>query len=67
MRKVRRSLEIVSSGRWWSDVVHEQGERRSEGSRYKGVVFWIWCEGDVLEKRLDGRCEAMVEVALGLT
>lgn len=33
VRKVRRALDIVWSGRRWEDVVNEQQERPSEGTR----------------------------------
>ncbi|GAA5879550.1 hypothetical protein JCM16303_003248 [Sporobolomyces ruberrimus] len=64
IRKVRRALDIVWEGRRWEDVVAAQQEKRSEGSRFRTLIFWLYAENEKLHPRLDGRVDKMIERGL---
>ncbi|GAA5974200.1 hypothetical protein JCM11641_003322 [Rhodosporidiobolus odoratus] len=64
IRKVRRALDIVWSGRRWEDVVNEQQEKPDGGARFRSLVFWLYAENDYLHPRLDGRVDKMIERGL---
>ncbi|GAA5932151.1 tRNA dimethylallyltransferase [Sporobolomyces koalae] len=64
IRKVRRALDIVWSGKRWDDVVSEQRAKGNEGPRFRSLIFWLYAENDVLHPRLDGRVDKMIERGL---
>ncbi|GAA5855921.1 hypothetical protein JCM8547_000417 [Rhodosporidiobolus lusitaniae] len=64
IRKVRRALYIVWSGRRWEDVVQDQQARPSEGARLRTLIFWLYAENESLHPRLDGRVDKMIERGL---
>ncbi|KAJ2509613.1 tRNA dimethylallyltransferase, mitochondrial [Coemansia sp. RSA 2049] len=66
-RKVLRSLEVSqTTGRRHSEWVQESEAARSkeETLRFPTLLFWLYAEKDVLNKRLDERVDKMVERGL---
>ncbi|ERL84601.1 hypothetical protein D910_02029 [Dendroctonus ponderosae] len=69
-RKILRSLEILHQrGKKHSEIIDEQCQTSMStsggGLRYdNAVVFWLQCDQDVLNKRLDDRVDKMIEEGL---
>ncbi|GAB0089143.1 tRNA dimethylallyltransferase [Sergentomyia squamirostris] len=70
-RRIIRAIEIYNaSGKLMSSVLHEQrtqdgGSNLGGPLRYKNILlFWLHCEQEVLNKRLDARVDSMVESGL---
>ena len=70
-RKIARSLQVYKQhGKQHSQLLREQQQKKG-GSAYGGplryddiCVFWLQCERDVLNKRLDERVDEMLERGL---
>ena len=70
-RKIARSLQVYEQhGKQHSQLLREQQQKKG-GSAYGGplrydeiCVFWLQCERDVLNKRLDERVDEMLERGL---
>ncbi|EMG49563.1 tRNA Delta(2)-isopentenylpyrophosphate transferase [Candida maltosa Xu316] len=63
-RKLRRALEIYyTRGEKPSEIYHEQklGELDSSSLKYNTLFFWVYCDADVLNERLDVRVDKMME------
>ncbi|KAJ2557586.1 tRNA dimethylallyltransferase, mitochondrial [Coemansia sp. RSA 1933] len=66
-RKVLRSLEVAATtGRKHSEWIQESEAARSkeEALRFPTLLFWLYAETSVLNKRLDERVDKMVERGL---
>ncbi|XP_050303404.1 tRNA dimethylallyltransferase [Anthonomus grandis grandis] len=67
-RKIIRSLEVLyQKGITHSQIIEEQGgsSKSGGGLRYdNAIVFWLQCDKDVLDKRLDDRVAKMLEEGL---
>lgn len=70
-RKVIRSLEIYKEkGRKHSDILLEQqnsegGSNLGGGLRYaNSLIFWLRCDQNILDERLNARVDAMMEAGL---
>lgn len=63
-RRLRRALEVFyTTGQRPSEIYQEQSECTTK-LRYNVLVFWIYCQRDVLNERLDTRVDAMLEAGL---
>lgn len=63
-RRLRRALEIFyTTGKKPSDIYQQQAESTMK-LRYKVLVFWIHCQRDVLNARLDARVDTMLDSGL---
>lgn len=63
-RKLRRALEIyLTSGQKPSEIYREQklDELEDTSLKYNTLIFWLYCDPDVLKTRLDKRVDAMME------
>lgn len=63
-RKLMRALEIyLTTGQKASDVYKEQKLDELEDSclNYNTLLFWVYCDKEVLAKRLDDRVDKMME------
>ncbi|RCK64115.1 tRNA dimethylallyltransferase, mitochondrial [Candida viswanathii] len=63
-RKLRRALEIYyTTGEKPSEIYHEQklDELESSSLKYNTLFFWVYCDPDVLNERLDARVDKMME------
>ncbi|XP_055712710.1 tRNA dimethylallyltransferase [Phlebotomus papatasi] len=70
-RKIIRAIEIFnSSGKSMSSLLEEQrsqdgGSNLGGPLRYKNVIlFWLQCEQEILNRRLDSRVDSMLENGL---
>jgi len=63
LRKVLRSLEVFDqTGRKHSELIAEQQTANLKAAPlYDACIFWIHCEQQVLDNRLDGRVAKMIE------
>ncbi|KAK6880672.1 tRNA dimethylallyltransferase [Candida tropicalis] len=62
-RKLRRALEIYyTRGEKPSEIYHEQklDELESSSLKYNTLFFWVYCDPDVLNERLDVRVDKMM-------
>lgn len=63
-RRLRRALEVFyTTGRRPSEIYEEQSESTTK-LRYNVLVFWIYCQREVLNERLDARVDTMLETGL---
>lgn len=63
-RKVLRSLEIYySTNRRHSDIIQEQQSKPKE-LRHRTCIFWVHCDSEVLNTRLDSRVDDMISKGL---
>lgn len=69
-RKLVTALKICfTTGRKASEIYKEQrqplttqaNENNDLLCRFRNLVFWVWCEPEVLDPRLDSRVDAMLE------
>lgn len=63
-RKLRRALEIYYTlGTKASDVYHEQklDELEDTSLKYNTLLFWVYCDAEVLKTRLDTRVDKMMK------
>ncbi|GEQ68520.1 hypothetical protein JCM33374_g2188 [Metschnikowia sp. JCM 33374] len=63
-RKLRRALEIYyTTGQKPSEMYHEQklDELEDSSLKYNTLLFWIYCDPEVLKERLDKRVDSMME------
>lgn len=63
-RKLRRALEIyLTSGEKPSELYHEQklDELEDTSLKYNTLLFWLYCEPEILRKRLDSRVDVMMQ------
>lgn len=63
-RKLRRALEIYyTRGEKPSEIYHEQklDELESSSLKYSTLFFWVYCDPDVLNERLDSRVDKMMD------
>lgn len=68
-RRLRRALEVYYlTNKKTSDLYAEQRSDDSETSslalRFRTLVFWVWCEQEVLNPRLDARVDVMLQQGL---
>ncbi|RLV93935.1 tRNA dimethylallyltransferase mitochondrial [Spathaspora sp. JA1] len=64
-RKLRRALEIwYTTGKKPSDLYRQQKYHELEDSslRYNTLIFWVYCDREVLTPRLDTRVDKMMEL-----
>lgn len=62
-RKLRRALEIwYTTGQKPSDMYQEQKLEELEDTslKYNTLLFWLYCDPDILRERLDKRVDAMM-------
>ncbi|KAJ6636465.1 tRNA dimethylallyltransferase, partial [Pseudolycoriella hygida] len=71
IRKVKRALEVYENyGKTLTDILSEQ--KSNEGGNYYGgplrfhhiILFWLQCDQDILNKRLDLRIDDMLSQGL---
>ncbi|KAL1581125.1 tRNA delta 2 -isopentenylpyrophosphate transferase [Candida albicans] len=63
-RKLRRALEIFyTKGEKASEIYHEQklDELDSSSLKYNTLFFWVYCDPEILNDRLDKRVDKMME------
>lgn len=63
-RKLRRALEIYfTSGKKPSEMYREQklDELEDSSLKFNTLLFWIYCDPDILRDRLDKRVDAMLQ------
>lgn len=63
-RKLRRALEIIyTTGQNPSEIYREQklDELEESSLRFNTLLFWVFCDPDVLKPRLDQRVDAMMQ------
>lgn len=63
-RKLRRALEIyLTSGEKPSELYREQklDELEDSSLKYNTLLFWLYCEPEILKKRLDDRVDVMMK------
>jgi tRNA dimethylallyltransferase len=67
-RKIRRALEIFySTGTRQSELYAQQREKGRIGPEqvaHRTLLFWLWSDQKVLDKRLDARIDSMIEQGL---
>ncbi|ORY85515.1 IPP transferase-domain-containing protein [Protomyces lactucae-debilis] len=67
-RKIRRALELFySTGTRQSELYAKQRERGRIGPEHvahRTLIFWLWSDQKVLDKRLDARIDAMIQNGL---
>lgn len=67
-RRTRRALEIFyETGKKPSEIYETQktgSETEKVKLRHRVLVFWVWCNRDVLNERLDARVDKMVQNGL---
>ncbi|OBA20364.1 tRNA isopentenyltransferase [Metschnikowia bicuspidata var. bicuspidata NRRL YB-4993] len=62
-RKLRRALEIYyTTGQKPSEMYHEQklDELEDTSLKYNTLLFWIYCDPEILKLRLDQRVDSMM-------
>jgi len=78
-RKVRRSIAVmVETGKRHSDWIREQEENdqkvtsdeetseaveEGDKERKRNLIFWVWCDPEVLTERLNNRIGKMIDVS----
>ncbi|KAK9476994.1 IPP transferase-domain-containing protein [Lipomyces japonicus] len=61
-RKLRTALTMYfTTGLKPSDIYRSQKEDPKSDSRYKSLVFWVWSDQTMLDKRLDMRVDKMIQ------
>lgn len=63
-RKLRRALEIyLITGQKPSELYHEQklDELEDSSLKFSTLLFWVYCDREVLRERLDTRVDKMME------
>lgn len=63
-RKLRRALEIyLTTGEKPSEIYREQklDELEDSSLKYNTLIFWLYCDPEVLKERLDTRVDAMMK------
>lgn len=63
-RKLRRALEIyLTSGEKPSELYHEQklDELEDSSLKYNTLLFWLYCDPEILKQRLDARVDVMMQ------
>ncbi|KAK7208148.1 IPP transferase-domain-containing protein [Myxozyma melibiosi] len=64
-RKLATALKVCfTTSRRASDIYKEQSAPTTVNqslTRYRNLVFWLWCEPDTLDTRLDARVDTMLE------
>lgn len=64
-RRIRRALEIyLTTGKRTSELYEEQAKQNGTTPRYNSLTFWIYCDKDVLNARLDARVDDMLRGTL---
>jgi tRNA dimethylallyltransferase len=60
-RRIRRALEIFfTTGRKTSELYQEQTKQSGIVPRYNSLTLWIYCDREILNKRLDERVDDML-------